>query len=268
MTSSSEGGCRRCRQEPALDLAFSMAFQPIVDLRTGSTFAHEALVRPPDGRGGAGAVLEQVDESNCYRFDQQCRVTAIQLAAGLGLDGLLSINFMPNAVYDPATCIRTTLTAAERYGFPVERIVFEFTENERVMDVDHLRKIVEHYRATGFRTAIDDFGAGYAGLGLLADFRSDFVKLDMGLVRGIDGDPGRRAIVQGMVEVCGALGARVIAEGVETVAEGRTLLELGIELLQGYLLARPAFEALPTVDPDALAALRSAPLDPPRTGTV
>lgn len=154
---------------------------------------------------------------------------------------------MPNAVYRPELCIRVTLEAAERFGFPIERIMFEVTESERVVDVPHLRAILDHYRQRGFVVAIDDFGAGYAGLNLLSELRTDLVKLDMGLARGIDADHARQAIVRGMVAVCSELGIRVLAEGVETEAELETLRAMDIDLFQGYLFARPAFEALPKV---------------------
>ena len=91
----------------------------------------------------------------------------------------LSINFMPNAVYEPSRCLRTTLEAAHRTGFPIENIIFETTEDERVHDAEYLKKIFATYRKEGFKTAIDDFGAGYAGLNLLADYQPDIVKLDM-----------------------------------------------------------------------------------------
>ncbi len=86
---------------------------------------------------------------------------------------------MPNAVYEPSRCLRTTLDAARRTGFPVENIIFETTEDERVHDAEYLKQIFVTYRQEGFKTAIDDFGAGYAGLNLLADFQPDIVKLDM-----------------------------------------------------------------------------------------
>ena len=130
--------------------------------------------------------------------------------------------------------------------------MFEFTENERMQDVAHVRRIVEAYRARGFTTALDDFGAGYAGLGLLADLQPDMLKLDMALIRGIDGSAARRTIVAGVLQIANALDVRCIAEGVETAAELEVLRSIGIELFQGYLLARPEREALPR--PDLTAA--------------
>ena len=105
-----------------------------------------------------------------------------------------------------ARCLRTTLEAALRTGFPIENIIFETTEDERVHDTEYLKKIFATYRKEGFKTAIDDFGAGYAGLNLLADFQPDIVKLDMQLIRNIDADRARQAIVGAMAAVGNLLG--------------------------------------------------------------
>jgi EAL domain-containing protein (putative c-di-GMP-specific phosphodiesterase class I) len=160
---------------------------------------------------------------------------------------MVSINFMPNAVYKAETCIRTTLEAAKRYNFPLERIIFEVTEQEQVLDVDHLTTILRAYRKQGFMTAIDDFGAGYAGLNLLADFQPDLIKLDMQLIRNIDQDSVRQILVEAALQMCRKLQIRVIAEGIETLGELHALRDMGVELFQGYLLAKPAFESLPEV---------------------
>ena len=239
----SRPGCRECAEGKALEFDFTMAFQPIVDLHQGRVFAHEALVRGLN-QEPAGKILARVNDGNRYRFDQTCRVKAISLAAQLGLEGLLSINFLPHAIYRPETCIRTTLDAAQRYGFPQERIIFEVTEGEQVQDHAHLIGIFDEYKRLGFRTAIDDFGAGYSGLNLLAEFQPDIVKLDMVLVRNINADRARRAIVRGIADVCRELGITLVAEGIETLEEKQVLLDLGIHLQQGFLYARPAFQAV------------------------
>jgi EAL domain-containing protein (putative c-di-GMP-specific phosphodiesterase class I) len=226
-------------------MPFSMAFQPIVDAETGKTFAHEALVRGANGEG-AQSVLSTVDATNRYAFDQQCRVRAINLAHSLQLpkEGAhLSINFMPNAVYEPRACIRLTLATASAIGFPLDRIIFEFTESERV-EPTHLLGILQSYREMGFKTAIDDFGAGYAGLNLLAQFQPDIVKLDMDLIRGIDQDRSRRTIVTSVARMLEDLGVAVVCEGVETIGEFRALRDMGLSLFQGYLIAKPSFESL------------------------
>jgi len=242
--------CGDCRGGAAVGFEFSFAFQPVVDLAARRIVAHEALVRGPRGEG-APSVLSQVTEHNRYRFDQACRVKAIKTAAALGLQQRLSINFLPNAVYRPEVCIRATLEAARVHSFPLERIVFEVTEGERVEDGPWFAEILREYKRCGFLTAIDDFGAGYAGLRLLADFQPDIVKIDMDLVRGIDTRLPRRAIVRQMVRLCEELGITIVAEGIETTAERDCLADLGVRLMQGWLFARPAFESLAEVDATA-----------------
>ena len=233
--------CLGCGDAESLDFRFSYAYQPIVDLADRTVFGHEALVRGPGGEP-AHTVLDRINDANRYRFDQACRVKAIKGAAQLGITERLSINFMPNAIYKPEVCIRTTIEAARTTGFPIARIVFEATEGDAVADGKWLAEILREYKRTGFLTAIDDFGAGYAGLNLLADFQPDIVKLDMALVRGVDSSRSRQAIARGIVRMCGELGVRVLAEGIETAAERDSFLSEGVTLMQGYLFARPAFQ--------------------------
>ncbi len=247
--------CAACTQGAGLGFDFSMAFQPIVDTLTGDVFSQEALVRGLQNEP-ASEVFTRVDEDNLYRFDQACRVKAIKLAAELGISTLLNVNFMPNAVYRPELCIRTTLEAAEKYGFPTSRIVFEIVESEHVTDIAHLRAIVVDYQQRGFLVALDDFGAGHSGLNWLADLLPDLVKLDMCLIRDIDQDRTRRVICKGIVQVCRELGMEIIAEGVETGDELRCLQDVGVHLFQGYYLARPSFESLAAVNPEALSSHR------------
>lgn len=239
--------CAACARGDRLGFQFDFAYQPIVDLGSREVYAREALVRGPAGEP-AGQVLAQVNDDNRYRFDQACRVKAIKRAAELGLAERLSINFLPNAIYRPEICIRTTLEAARAHSFPVERIIFEVTEGERVEDGPWFASILREYKRIGFLTAIDDFGAGYAGLKLLSDFQPDLIKLDMDLIRGIDADAPRRHIVNHLVRLCADLGIDVIAEGIETVGERDALLDLGITRMQGYLFARPLFCGVATVN--------------------
>ena len=240
-------GCATCRDLSALGFDFSMAFQPIVDLHTRQPYAYEALVRGPNGEG-ALSVLSQINDTNRYRFDQACRVKAIELASRLGLHKLpdckLSINFMPNAVYRAETCIRATLEASREFSFPTDRLMFEVTEGERVEDPQHLVGIFHEYRRQGFTTAIDDFGSGYSGLNLLATFQPQVLKLDMDLTRDIGNHSARQAIVAGVLLVAERLGITVVAEGVETQSECDCLAEMGVRYIQGYLFAKPAFESL------------------------
>ncbi|HEV7437605.1 MAG TPA: EAL domain-containing protein [Pseudorhizobium sp.] len=230
-----------------------MAFQPIVDVGSGEVFAYEALVRGINGEG-AGTVLSAVTDANRYAFDQRCRQKAIELAASLRQDAQtsLSINFMPNAVYEPRACIRVTLATASRVAFPLNRIIFEFTESEKV-DTNHLLNILRTYKGMGFRTAIDDFGAGHSGLNLLAKFQPDIVKLDMDLIRGIDTEYAKRVVVKHTLAMLADLGVTAVCEGIETAPEMSVLRDMGVTLMQGYLLGRPAFEAFSPPVLDAAA---------------
>ena len=247
--------CQGCRDGAAIGFDFTMAFQPIVDTVAGNVWGYEALVRGTDGQS-AGQLLAQVDDTNRYAFDQACRVKAIELASALfPVDSAcrLSINFMPNAVYEPTACIRATLAAAQRTSFDPRRLMFEFTEDERISDTAHLENIVATYRRLGFATAIDDFGAGYAGLTLLAKFRPDLIKLDMDLIRGIATSPARQAIVASLAALARQLDIQVIAEGVETEAELTLLRSAGLRLFQGYFFARPSVARLPELEVDLAA---------------
>jgi len=140
--------------------------------------------------------------------------------------------------------LRGTLRAAADCGFDLSRLIFEVTESEKIVDAETLVRIFREYRKLGIKTAIDDFGAGYSGLNLLAEFQPDIIKLDMALVRNIDTDHVRQAIVKGIVQICKTLHIQVVAEGVETVGQRDFLGSLGCDVLQGYLYGRPvpAFE--------------------------
>src|SRR6202012_3212616 len=107
-------------------------------------------------------------------------------------------------VYSPSACIQLTLRTAREHCFPLENLIFEVTEAEEVLDRAHLQAIVNEYRRHGFKMAIDDFGAGYCGLNLLADFRADFIKLDMELTRDLERRPAALIIVKQMVEMARA----------------------------------------------------------------
>jgi EAL domain-containing protein (putative c-di-GMP-specific phosphodiesterase class I) len=246
---NTKSGCQGCRSGEPLPFDFTMAFHPIVDLARGKVWGYEALVRGTQGQS-AWQILSQVDDSLQYKFDQACRVKAIELAGRLfprSEETRLSINFMPNAVYEPAACIRTSLETARRVGFDTRRIMFEFTENERMVDTKHVARIIAEYKRLGFITAIDDFGAGHAGLNLFANFQTDLIKIDMEIIRGITDSAARQAIVAGILVMARTLDITIIAEGIETEAELSTLRDSGIDLFQGFLFAKPAVEDLPAV---------------------
>ena len=236
----------RNRCDTPVPFAFTMAFQPIVDVTQRQVVYYEALVRGINGES-AFSILNQVTDELMYRFDQACRVKAIELASELGMTERLSINFLPNAVYEPEACIQSTLETSRRVGWPTERLNFEITETERVVDRAHMRSIIDSYRRMGFTTSLDDFGNGYANLDLLTDLHPDTLKIDRELVMECDSNSRRQAILKSMVALARTLGTQLVAEGVETREESRCLLALGIAVQQGYYFARPEVGKLPTV---------------------
>lgn len=233
--------CKRCEGE--LPFTFTMAFQPIVNLSTARIDTYEALVRGPNGES-AWSVISQVTDDLLYQFDQACRVKAIEMASHLGMQTNLSINFLPNAVYEPTACIQATLDISQQVGWPIERLIFEITETERVIDRQHLRNIVNAYRSMGFKTALDDFGSGYANLDMLTDLTPDTLKIDRQLVMSCDQDLRRQALLQAIITLAQQLGIGVIAEGVETHAEALWLADNGIMRQQGFYYAKPIVNSL------------------------
>ena len=239
--------CVQCR-ECTSSINFDFAFQPIVSIKQQSVFAYEALVRGPKGQSAA-SVLSQVNLNNRHCFDQECRTRAIEQARASNMRESLSINFIPNALADPRACMERTLRAASDCGFSLSRLIFEVTETEEIVDAENLAHIFHGYRELGIKTAIDDFGAGYAGLNLLARFQPDIVKIDIDLVRGVDANLTKQIIIENIVSLCRKLGIVVVAEGVETASERNFLSGIGIDLMQGFLFARPAFQAIEPLDP-------------------
>lgn len=234
--------CSDCRDGMQI-FPFTMAFQPIVDLQDARIDGYEALVRGPAGEG-AGQVLSKVNTQNIYAFDQACRVKAIELAAHLGIDRHLSINFLPNAVYEPRACIQKTLKTAERTGFPLSLLTFEILESEDIGDAEHLINIVHEYRQHGFKIALDDFATGYSGLARLANLKPDIAKIDRVLASGCDKDSYRLAIIAGMVHVGREVGTQIVVEGVERVEEVEALRSIGVRFIQGFYFGKPLVERI------------------------
>jgi EAL domain-containing protein (putative c-di-GMP-specific phosphodiesterase class I) len=223
---------------------FSYAYQPIVDVLTHEVFSHEALIRGPNNEP-AFRVLGSVDEASKYRFDQVSRIEAIRLAATLGLSTHLNLNILPGSLFSADVSIDATLEAAAQSALPMERLILEVTESEAIADHAKFAGLLNNYRGMGLKVAIDDFGAGVSGLNLLADFQPDQIKIDMNLVRGIERDGPRQAIVRAIMQVCTDLGIDVIAEGVETDQEYAWFANQGVRLFQGYLFAKPGFQQFP-----------------------
>ena len=239
------------------DWLFSL-FHPIIEAQTGEVFAHEALIRArrPGTTEiiGAGAVIGASAGLGLeHVLDQRARQSAIRHAAALNLpDVRIFINFLPNTIYDPEICLRTTMEAAAEHKMPLSRLVFEVVETENIPDMGRLLNILDFYRAEGIGTAVDDMGAGFATMDYLEALRPDFVKIDRDLVVRAARDAADRHKLESIIDRAKELGIQVIAEGIETHAQMDVCRQSGADFLQGFLFARPA-NPPETVRTDAFA---------------
>lgn len=229
-----------------VDFEFSFAFQPIVNAVTREVISFEALVRGPSGEPSA-EVFARVPRESLYRFDQACRAKAIHVAKRLKIHTRLNVNLFPNAIHLTGMNIRATLQASFQAGFPVENLIFEVSEAERLIHYSRVVEIFKSYEDFGFQTAIDDFGTGYSGLRMLAEYQPNYIKLDRNIIADIHENRVKQTIVKGIGSICKELCIEMIAEGVEKYEEYQWLRKAGINIFQGYYFARPAFEALSEV---------------------
>jgi diguanylate cyclase (GGDEF)-like protein len=220
----------------------SMLFQPIYDFKTGTVLAWEALARGPRGSEfESPALLFDFAEQTGQLFvlEQTCRSKALETVGALAPGQRLFLNIHPRAVVDPTFAPGRTLELLQSHGLKPDNIVFEITERHSIKDFTSFHRTLDHYRSQGFKIAVDDAGTGYSGLSTIAALKPDYIKVDMSLVRDIDKDPVRRALMETMVTLANRIGSEIIAEGIETRNEAGALIEIGVHYGQGYFLSRP-----------------------------
>lgn len=225
----------------------SVLFQPIVDLVSGQIFGVEALSRGPAGSPfeNPAALFPAAEQSGClFQIEHVCREKAIAVAASNELKAKLFLNINPQIINDQNFEPGVTMRSLQRLGFNPNNIVFEITERQAISDYGSFCRALGHYRRQGFLVAVDDAGAGYSSLQAISELKPDFVKLDMSLVRDLNANPVRLAICEALIGVSRRIGARVIAEGIESGEELRTVAGLGADYGQGYFLARPSKKIL------------------------
>jgi EAL domain-containing protein (putative c-di-GMP-specific phosphodiesterase class I) len=203
-------------------------------------------VRGPHGEP-SGWVFAQVPENKFPKFDEICRRKAIHLASQLKINNLLSLNMAAQGLYEIDMSITATFKASIDSGIPVEHIILEVLETDNLMDRRNLIQYIRLIQDFGFKTAIDDFGAGYSGLKLLVEYQPTYIKLDRHLIGNIHHDQIKQCVFSGIQHICQNISIEIVAEGVEAAGEYHWLRDAGIHLFQGYYFARPAFEALPDV---------------------
>jgi EAL domain-containing protein (putative c-di-GMP-specific phosphodiesterase class I) len=227
-----------------------LAYQPVVSLTDGSVVGYEALARFGAGHRSPTPYFQAADALD-RRADVESLLLqhALENLGGLPADCFLALNVTPRLLVGGP--VWSTLTSAG----DLSRIVLEVTEHERVANLPRLRRRIDTLRAAGARLALDDVGAGWSGLQQVVELRPDIVKLDRSLVQRLHLDPARRAVTELLATFTDRVGGTLLAEGVETLDELDVLLQLDVELAQGYLLGRPQFGwgAVPHEAQDALA---------------
>jgi EAL domain-containing protein (putative c-di-GMP-specific phosphodiesterase class I) len=219
-------------------------FQPIVELQTGRVHGREALMR---GRLGAtevrgGELLAAAEAHDAlFSFDYRARTAALEIGLPLLPDGeVLFVNLDPRASLDVESSLRTTWPVVGRLGADPSRICLEIVKAERCPDRELLHEMVEAHRRRGARVALDDLSGGAESLASLALLRPDVAKIDQALTAGIQHSDARRRLVHALVECAHELGCKVVAEGIERVDEYETMLDLDVDLGQGYYFGHPA----------------------------
>jgi EAL domain-containing protein (putative c-di-GMP-specific phosphodiesterase class I) len=233
------------RRERFLSLLFSeevrIVFEPIVKLESRQILGYEALVRGTAGSEFATPAQLFGAATECdalFELDCLCRRTALRAAGRLPPGAKLFLNCLPSAIHDPALQDSALRDQLARHGLRPSDVVFEISERESIDNFAVFREVCDHYSSLGFQIALDDVGVGYSSLEAVTELAPDFLKVDMSFVRGIDEDPARQEILKALTSIAWRLDARIIAEGIETDAELRTLRELAVSYGQGYRIGR------------------------------
>ncbi|WFS61006.1 EAL and GGDEF domain-containing protein [Pseudodesulfovibrio thermohalotolerans] len=221
----------------------SAHYQPILDFRTDTILGWEALARGPEGSAFRSPVMlfQTAEElGRLFALEKLCREAAIRNVGELKDGQKLFLNIHPKTMADPSFSPGQTLDLMDKYGLTPDNVVFEITEQHSVQDFDLFYRALAHYRSQGFQIAVDDAGAGYSGLTLIAELQPDYIKLDKSLIDDIHKDPVKRALVETTATFADKIGSRIIGEGIETRDQAICLKNIGVHCGQGYFLARPA----------------------------
>ncbi len=238
----------KARSEWLLDILrggrLRSVFQPIVSCADPSDLhGHECLMRAEvDGSPvSPGLMLDLAAGAGLlFQLDLAARRSAVVSASKYLLPAKIFINFTPNAIYSPHSCLNSTVRMVDELRLDRSQIVFEIIESERLPEMAHVKRIVGYYRDNGFGVALDDVGAGYSSLSALLELRPDYVKIDRALIDCVDLEPGKALVARKLLETAQELGLRTVAEGVERAEEWEWARAHGADFVQGYLFARPA----------------------------
>lgn len=223
------------------------ALQPVVDTGTGKISYLEALIRSPSG-GSPADYFASVPADKLYEADLHAKNAAFALVRQMDIGSAqIAVNLRPMSLVMVPDAVNILLEQIARNGLVPEQVVVEVTEDEFISRFDEFEKAIHLLRNAGISLALDDFGAGFAGLSLLARLQPEKLKIDRCLIEGIHTNGPKQAIVRAIINCCASLEITVVAEGVETAAEWRWLEAAGIRHYQGFLFARPLLNGIPAV---------------------
>ena len=231
-------------EEP--DTYLKAAFQPIIDALNGEVFGFEALARIPGSTcfnniADLFPFAEKIGQ--LYPIETLCRRQAITSYPTIAQNKeMLFLNINPQVLIDPEFASGHTKKLLIDKGLSPTDVVLEITERSAIENFSTFRDALDHYRSQGYLIALDDVGAGYSSLQSVAELHPDFLKIDRSLIQGVNADPIKWALLETFVTFSKRIGCRIIAEGVETAEEMRTVVQLGVDYVQGFFVARPTFE--------------------------
>jgi len=220
----------------------STVFQPIVDIREGGLFGHEALSRGPFPLNNPSLMFEVAERCGLsWDLDRACRIAALRNIAALPArerEKTFFINVSPHSITDGRAVDGLTLSAMKAFGIQQDRIVIEVTETASIADYTTFEEQIKHYARQGYRIALDDFGSGHSGLLTLVAAAPHFLKLDRGLVARVDEDPYRQKLISAVAAFASNVGIELLGEGIERGEEIRALVDLGVRYGQGFFIGR------------------------------
>ncbi|MEB1806897.1 MAG: EAL domain-containing protein [Bacillaceae bacterium] len=220
-------------------------YQPIVSLKSGDIFGYEGLTRgPKEGFFQSPIHLFEYAETNgqLFQLEKVTRELAIERST-MWMDGnkKLFININSQVMQDPQFTPGYTSQVLKRFNLSPSNIVFEITERSAIKDFMSFKQILHHYRNQGFQIAVDDAGAGYSSLQAISELQPDYIKIDRSLIQNIHREPVKEALVEAFVITANKMNSKVVAEGIETAAELKKLIQLDIDYCQGFFLAKPSY---------------------------
>ena len=235
-------GTRQELLETVLDHRIYSVYEPIVEVESRTVFGYEALARGAEGSPFHSplALFSAAEEHELvFELDCVCRQSGLRGAIDFPAGTKLFLNIRPTTIHDPSFQEARLIETLERCELAPSDVVFEISEQESISSFVAFREMRDYYRSLGFQFALDDTGAGYAGLEELLEIEPDYIKIDRAMVSGVDQDPARQDVLTALLQLADKMGAQVIGEGLDTLEELEMLGRLGIRFGQGWLFGHP-----------------------------